>query len=49
MGIGFYLTSILFNESHCYERGCEIIVGDKSHINLWEQGGVSQVSIDTFY
>lgn len=29
--------------SHCYERGSEIIVGDKSHFNLWEQGGASQV------
>lgn len=29
--------------SHCNERGCEVIVGDKSHFNLWEQGGVSQV------
>lgn len=32
--------------SHCYERGSEIIVGDKSHFNLWEQGGVSQVWTD---
>ena len=30
--------------AHCDERGCDIIVGDKSHINLWEQGGISQVS-----
>jgi len=31
--------------AHCDERGCDIIVGDKSHINLWEQGGISQVDI----
>lgn len=29
--------------SHCNERGCEVIVGDQSHFNLYEQGGVSQV------
>ena len=23
----------------CWERGCEIFVGDKSHIALYEQGG----------
>ncbi|CAF0893776.1 unnamed protein product [Brachionus calyciflorus] len=28
---------------HCNERGSEIIVGDISHYNLWEQGGVSQI------
>jgi hypothetical protein len=28
---------------HCYERGSDIIVGDRSHLNLWEQGGLSQV------
>jgi len=26
----------------CWERGCEIFVGDKSHIALYEQGNVSQ-------
>ena len=31
--------------THCYERDSEIIVGDKSHFNLWEQGGVSQVCV----
>ena len=25
------------------ERGAEIIVGDKSHVNMWEQGGIAQV------
>lgn len=28
---------------HCNERGSEIIVGSKSHFNLWEQGGISQI------
>ena len=30
---------------HCNERGSEIIVGDKSHFHLWEQGGIGQVKI----
>lgn len=29
--------------THCNERGCDIIVGDISHFNLWEQGNVSQI------
>jgi threonine aldolase len=29
--------------AHCNERGAEVIVGDKSHFNLWEQGGICQV------
>lgn len=29
--------------THCNERGCDIIVGDNSHFNLWEQGNVSQI------
>ena len=29
---------------HCEERSSEIIIGHNSHINLWEQGGVSQVN-----
>ena len=28
---------------HCNERGSEAIVGDKSHYNLWEQGGLGQI------
>jgi len=28
---------------HCEERGSEIIVGNKSHFNMWEQGGVGQI------
>ena len=30
--------------SHCWERGSEVILGDLSHIQLYEQGGVSTVS-----
>ena len=29
--------------AHCYERGSEAIVGDKSHINLWEQGSSANI------
>ena len=29
---------------HCEERGSEIIIGNKSHFNMWEQGGVGQVN-----
>lgn len=29
--------------AHCYERGSEVIIGDLSHFNLWEQGGISQI------
>jgi len=25
------------------QRGCEVIVGNKSHILLWEQSGAAQV------
>lgn len=28
---------------HCSERSSEIIVGEKSHFNMWEQGGISQI------
>jgi len=30
--------------AHCYERGSEAIIGDLSHYNMWEQGGISQVA-----
>lgn len=29
---------------HCRERGDEVIVGDLSHIHIYEQGGCAQVS-----
>lgn len=31
--------------SHCDERGCEVIIGDRSHYHMWESGGMSQVLI----
>jgi threonine aldolase len=30
--------------SHTWERGSEVLLGDLSHINLYEQGGASIVS-----
>ena len=29
---------------HCSRRGDEVLLGDKSHISLFEQGGVSQIA-----
>jgi len=29
---------------HCPSRGLEVLVGDKSHIFMFEQGGISQVN-----
>jgi len=29
--------------SHCWERGAELLLGDKSHIHIYEQGGVAQL------
>lgn len=29
---------------HCRERGDEMIVGDMSHVHVYEQGGCAQVS-----
>lgn len=34
---------------HSNQRGGEVMVGHKSHILLWEQGGASQVMIITIY
>ncbi|XP_054257692.1 L-allo-threonine aldolase-like isoform X2 [Macrosteles quadrilineatus] len=30
--------------AHCDRRGCEVVVGDKSHMLLWEQSGAAQVA-----
>ena len=30
--------------THCWGRGQEIILGDKAHIHLYEQGNIAQVS-----
>ena len=29
--------------THCWGRGLEIILGDKAHIHLYEQGNIAQV------
>jgi len=34
------LISVL---AHCSERGAEVLLGDKSHIHIYEQGGVAQL------
>ncbi|KAK8395632.1 hypothetical protein O3P69_005618 [Scylla paramamosain] len=34
------LVSVL---THCQQRGSEVILGDQSHIYLYEQGGISQL------
>jgi len=31
--------------SHCWGRGLEVILGDKSHIHIYEQGGIAQVRV----
>jgi threonine aldolase len=31
--------------AHCWGRGEEIILGDRSHIHVYEQGGVAQVYV----
>ena len=30
--------------THCNQRGSEILVGDQSHITIYEQGGVAQIA-----
>jgi threonine aldolase len=30
--------------SHCNSRGCEVIIGERCHYNMWEQGGISQIA-----
>ncbi len=32
--------------AHCWERGQEIMLGDRSHIHLYEQGTIAQVTAD---
>jgi len=34
------LISVL---AHCWQRGSEVLLGDTSHIHIYEQGGVSQL------
>ena len=38
------MANLVATMVHCDERGSEIIIGAKSHFNLWEQGGISQVN-----
>lgn len=40
-GVMGNLASVM---SHCWERGSEVLVGDLSHIVMYEQGGISTVS-----
>lgn len=43
------MGNLLCVMSHCWGRGQEILVGDKSHIHCYEQGGCSQVGFFTFF
>lgn len=40
-GVMGNLASVM---SHCWERGAEVLLGDMSHIQLYEQGGISQLA-----
>lgn len=40
-GVMGNLASVM---SHCWERGQEVLLGDLSHIHLYEQGGISQLA-----
>ena len=33
--------------THCWTRGSEVILGDQSHLHVWAQGGMAQVSCFT--
>ena len=33
--------------AHCYERGMEMLVGDKTNMHIYEQGTAATVSINT--
>lgn len=37
------MANLICVMTHCSERGSEAIVGDKSHICLYEQGGIAQI------
>lgn len=30
--------------AHCWQRGAELLLGDRSHITIYEQGGVAQLA-----
>lgn len=38
------MANLLALMTHADSRGCEIIVGDESHILLWEQAGAAQIA-----
>ncbi|XP_046660040.1 LOW QUALITY PROTEIN: probable low-specificity L-threonine aldolase 2 [Homalodisca vitripennis] len=37
------MGNLIATMAHCDRRGCEIILGDKSHMLLWEQSGPAQL------
>ena len=47
MGLCFHtgtMGNLICVMTHCWGRGAEVILGDKSHIHVYEQGGIAQVS-----
>ena len=36
------MANLISVMAHTWERGSEYIVGDQSHLNIWEQGGAAQ-------
>ena len=40
----FFFHFQIIGMCHCNERGSEIILGDKSHIAVYEQGNVAQLA-----
>ncbi|XP_071960828.1 uncharacterized protein [Antedon mediterranea] len=38
------MANLISVMSHCPGRGEEVILGDQSHIFIWEQGGISQLA-----
>lgn len=38
------MANLISVMGHCWERDSEVLLGDMSHIHLYEQGGVSQLS-----
>ena len=37
------MANLLAIATHCDERGSEAIIGDKSHVHVYEQGGMSSL------
>ncbi|KAF6200919.1 hypothetical protein GE061_005366 [Apolygus lucorum] len=38
------MSNLLAVMTHSDQRGCEVIVGDESHILMWEQAGAAQIA-----